>query len=527
MYKALIVEDETLELEALQAIISSRCPEIAEIQGCDNGDDVLELLETYSPDLILMDIHLGSVNGIELSELILKKLPDTRIIVITAFDQFSYAQKAIKFGLADYLLKPVSASGLLSALEKQIHYLDRQHQDLLERVRQRINLSKLQNNFFSSLTGSVIYNHMNPNTKEILKLFDLPSSHMQVFIIELNLKDYDVTESEDAALKKLIIDSIRNSANSARILYDFMSSCEIVLCTFFENAAESEAFNLLSRIQHVISRDFHIPYRISVSAPCADPFRLPLEYKRALGALQLTDSPLCTCTDLFPPAETPLQIGDMIEELANCLITADEEKLTLRLRHLQRTVSGKLMDFSEAQSNYITIWVETMQEIKARLSLQNQAFSELLLNPVADFIAASRLAALHSCYQKYFDTALNRLRQITSENKNYTVLRAQRYIKAHYPEALTLQSISDALQISPYYLCHIFKCSANTGVMEYLNTCRIEAAKKLLQAENMSVKDVAFRVGFSDPNYFCRVFKRTTSLTPSAFKNLENESSVY
>ena len=112
MYKALIVEDETLELEALQAIISSRCPEIAEIQGCDNGDDVLELLETYSPDLILMDIHLGSVNGIELSELILKKLPDTRIIVITAFDQFSYAQKAIKFGLADYLLKPVSASGL-------------------------------------------------------------------------------------------------------------------------------------------------------------------------------------------------------------------------------------------------------------------------------------------------------------------------------------------------------------------------------------------------------------------------------
>ena len=238
MYKALIVEDETLELEALQAIISSRCPEIAEIQGCDNGDDVLELLETYSPDLILMDIHLGSVNGIELSELILKKLPDTRIIVITAFDQFSYAQKAIKFGLADYLLKPVSASGLLSALEKQIHYLDRQHQDLLERVRQRINLSKLQNNFFSSLTGSVIYNHMNPNTKEILKLFDLPSSHMQVFIIELNLKDYDVTESEDAALKKLIIDSIRNSANSARILYDFMSSCEIVLCTFFENAAE-------------------------------------------------------------------------------------------------------------------------------------------------------------------------------------------------------------------------------------------------------------------------------------------------
>ena len=199
------------------------------------------------------------------------------------------------------------------------------------------------------------------------------------------------------------------------------------------------------------------------------------------------------------------------------------ENMILEADRINREIMEQLnLDFFN-----ITIWVETMQEIKARLSLQNQAFSELLLNPVADFIAASSLAALHSCYQKYFDTALNRLRQITSENKNYTVLRAQRYIKAHYPEALTLQSISDALQISPYYLCHIFKCSANTGVMEYLNTCRIEAAKKLLQAENMSVKDVAFRVGFSDPNYFCRVFKRTTSLTPSAFKNLENESSGY
>ena len=115
-------------------------------------------------------------------------------------------------------------------------------------------------------------------------------------------------------------------------------------------------------------------------------------------------------------------------------------------------------------------------------------------------IAAGNLSHLHECCKIHFSHILKKLKEELEEKNNYTVLRTQRYIDAHYKEPLTLQSISKALHISPYYLCHIFKENTDSSVMEYLNTSRINAAKELLKTESGSVKDIAFETGFSDPN---------------------------
>ncbi len=521
MYKILIVEDEKLELDALWEILSDQCPGVGEIRGCGDGESALELLENYTPNIIFMDIHLGGTDGLSLAGQIRKILPDTRIIMITAFDQFSYAQQAIKIGAADYLLKPVSTAGLLAALQKQTDFLDGQRQDLRDRVRQQAQFSKLQSSFSSSLISSVIHNSMTPHTGEIMKLFGLCPASMQLYILELDLEEYQFSESETAALKKLIVDSLKDVAELTGFLYDFMSSREIVLCALDDENQTTDHTRRISLIRQTISDDFHIPFRIGISAPTNDPGLLPLEYKRALSALQLSDAPLCSYYEIFPEKETPFQIHEITDGLTCALMDTKEDELLRQLSRLQETAAKSFRDFSEAKAAYIALWVEIMQEIKARFSLQSQTFSELLVNPITDFIDTNNLSALHDHCKNHLFHALEKIRRLTEEKKNYAALRAQSYIEIHYAESLTLQSIADALHISPYYLCHIFKCSLDTSVMDYLNTCRIRAAREMLRAESMSVKDIALAVGFSDPNYFCRVFKRVTGVTPSVYKRME------
>lgn len=521
MYRVLIVEDEQLELNALCTILSSQCPRVSQVQGCGDGDAVWELLETFSPDIILMDVHLGSVDGIELSRSVLEKFPSTRIIVLTAFDQFTYAQKALHYGLADYLLKPVSTPTLLASLAGQMDYLERQQRELMEQIRQQNHLAKLKDSFLSSFAGNVIHDNISPNTGEILSLFGLPSASMQIFIIALQLREYEISPLEAVTLKKLVVDSLLSQISGPSVLVDFLTSEDIVLCTFSDRTGETVEAEILSQIQHTMSQDFHLFYRVSVGAPVSALPSLPLEYKRALGALQLTDSPLCSYHDLFSMEEVSFPAAELADALAQSLIGMEEERLAANLDRLAKTVSALSTGFPEAQSDYIAVWVETMQEIKIRLSLKSHVFSDMSLKPVADMIAAANLTSLHECCKTHFSHILDVIRTELAEKNNYIAERTQRYIDAHYREPLTLQSISSAMHISPYYLCHIFKDSLNSSVMEYLNASRIHAAKLLLKGEQKSVKDIAYAVGFSDPNYFCRVFKRTTGITPSAFKRLD------
>ena len=120
-YKVFICEDEHLELDFLKQTIEQHLGNNAEIITADNGDSALNALMDFLPDLVLMDIHLGNWNGLDLSDRILEEHPNAKIIIITAYDQFNYAQKAIKTGVVDYLLKPIAPETLLGIVDYVIH----------------------------------------------------------------------------------------------------------------------------------------------------------------------------------------------------------------------------------------------------------------------------------------------------------------------------------------------------------------------------------------------------------------------
>ena len=125
MYKLLIAEDEPLERKALKIILEREFYNIDIVEDAKNGDDAVNNAKLYKPDIILMDIKMPEKTGIDAQREIIKFLPNVKTILITAYGDFNYAQKAIKFGVFDYLLKPVKPSDLKSSIEKSIKAIEK------------------------------------------------------------------------------------------------------------------------------------------------------------------------------------------------------------------------------------------------------------------------------------------------------------------------------------------------------------------------------------------------------------------
>lgn len=518
MYSLLIVEDERLERETLYDIVKNSFPVLHKVWTCDNADAVLELLQSESPDIILMDIHLGNANGIDLSQIILSQLPNVCIIVISAFDQFSYAQKAVKLGIADYLLKPVSTPKLLHAIEQQIQLLDAQRMTLREQIKQENYLTQLKDAFFASFMNGIVRGYLHPYSEDMLRSFHIPTEYMQIFVVKLLAEKYEFSESETAVIKKLAADKIQASFELP-VLQDAMSSDEILFCMFYQQEDSGEEQCAIEKIQHILFFEFHIPFQIGISPPVRALTDLTAAYKHALGAIQLSDGLICRYSDYSTELSHTLPFNNPAGRIAELLLKQDRQQLLAEIALLSFSSPKNFQSLSDAKAVVISLWLETVRELDDRLSSKNFSKNDFFIEAVTDFINASNLTALNSSLEKNILSALRITGAQLNEKTNYIAQRAQNFIADHYAESLSLQSISDSLRISPYYLCHVFKHALGMGVMEYLNLCRINASKQMLRNNDANIKTVAYAVGFSDPNYFCRVFKKFLGITPSVYKN--------
>ena len=521
MYKILIVEDEELELISLKKIIAGHFDCFDLIQAADNGETALECIQESAPDIVLMDIHLGSYNGLNLSEIILEENPDTRIIVITAFDQFDYAQQAVKLGIADYLLKPVTTKNLIAAVQQQIESIEEDRKKTLSDTRLTINFENIKEIFSLTFTGSIINNIVNGNTAEILSALNIPQKNMCVMALSCAANHIELTKKEDIVLKKIIIDIIKKEISGPTIFFDIINSENITLCLFYPDGSAGN-IKVARDIRHAIISNLHLVIKIGISATAGSVAELGNAYKQAALALKIGSDTINQYSDYlktFHAGAEKAEIGAWLFDFVSSIIkggTADIEKL---LSSLQSAFEVG-QDFSAAKTFCIMLWINIIKELESKINFKNFNYEKEITRPVIDMLGANCMGDLLLILKRNILNLTENTRSVLQSNSNYITNRAQKFIDDHFADPLTLNTIAEKLNISPYYLSHIFKDELGVNVIEYLNRTRIEQSKKLLIENRLPVKDIAFQTGFSDANYFCRVFKKITGTTPSVFKNM-------
>lgn len=526
MVRLFVVDDET---EIRSNVIKKINWEDNGIQICgeaSNGKETIELLEEASPDILIVDIRMPIMDGLELTEYLAKYKPHLKIIILSGYDDFSYAQRALKFGAFDYLLKPSRAQDILDAVIKTKTSIEneRSHESLFLNTKQQLSeaipLAK------EKILTKLIYNqlldldYINENFNKLG--ITLNSNRLIAFIIHINdfMLIKSVTEDSIALMKykikNMISETLSPSCNH-EILED-LDDYIIILNEPDNNCLLPLIHLLKEKIYTYLLSDI----TIGIGRIKEDITSLYLsinEAKEALKASFYLGSNIIICFDeieniyksnMSYPVETEKKILDCLKPANNI------EDLEIQFREFFNS-----LHIGSIPKDYI---------IKACISLLLSVYKYCIEKNIdTDIILGAGLSYLDEIYSIHnIDELKDKIwgilisvRKNTTANKstNRLVLMATKYIKDNYMNDINLEILASNLYVTPSYLSMLFKNTLDMNFVDYLNKIRIEKACELLQDIRYKTYEISDLVGYNDVKYFSYIFKKVTGLTTSQYKN--------
>lgn len=474
----LIVEDELITRQALRYIIEPEAPSFNIVGEACNGKEAQQMIETLQPDIVICDIVMPLLNGIELTKWIKFKFPQIKVIILSSHNDFDYIKCAFKYGITDYILKP--------ALEPE-HLLK-----ILYQIKSTfIDASPLAQASIKPASCSYDCFCLIGITP---KKLDLPLFYRDIFLekLKITLKDIDYTLSEV-------------SSNFLLVLINFSK--------LFETELNQ---SLLHLNEELLTSDGHL--RLGYS-----PFFTDLTVKEDY---QINLEHTFEHQFFIPLKQSPLTL---LHRSHQCISSFNEKGYKVLLR------SGKYLQALDMLMTFINQLDDTYQgsEFELKTMLENVIYNSFtLLKELQLEIPAclpSKLILINEIdklpyldtLKQYFNDLYNTLSNwlnIKQPMDKLMLRQIRKYIQDHSSEPITLYTVAHAFHLSYSYLSSYFNESSPQSFNEFLNEIRITHAKRLLLEGTLSISEISEQVGYTDQSYFSKVFKKLTGLSPSQYK---------
>lgn len=524
MYKILLADDEGIVIESLKFMIEKELGTNCEIRFAKTGRSVIELAETFRPDIAFMDIQMPGINGIEAMKEIRKANSNIIFIVMTAYDKFDYAREAINLGVLEYLNKPAEREKIIEVLKRATNIIDEERrkrsEDLLIKEKMETVVPIIQNGLISNFLFREHFDEDISNYKSLLEIED-DYGYMIVIIAGREQVGNHMTGAVAAGITiQNIYQEIRPIVeNYIPGIIGFVMANKIpVLVTRntpgFEYEERTEMIEKARALVRKLSERFDINFRIGIGS--VKPLRNMAEsYNEALSVL----------------IETTGRVGHIDDISIGCRYEEDypidiEKKLfeTLTKGHVSETVAiaNDFFDWmEESQQNHIedvklkvlefVLWAEHL----AYENANNMYHFRSRTTYMSDVMAMNDFETMRNWFVgKFNESALTISKR--SENRTESVVeRAKKYMQENFRKDISLEDVSQTVDISSYYFSKVFKEETGENFIEYLTKLRMEEAQRLLEESDLSIKEVCSEVGYSDPNYFSRNFKKYAGITPT------------
>lgn len=534
MIKIFLAEDEKIVREGIKNGIPWEKYGFEFAGEAPDGELAYPLILKSKPDILLTDIRMPFVDGLELAEMVKKELPELHIMFFSGYDDFEYAKRAIKIGAADYLLKPVSSSQLLEALE---------------RMSETIMQEKSEKGYKQAFCEQ----QEERKRMERDRLFDMIVSG-KLSLSELLKKGREHGLSLSAPMYNLILFQARVSDSQEQysdegVLFDKRMKKELEGRTDlvgFNRLTEGYAFLVMGNDPGDLEEKIQ-----EFSRYLADLVKdVPgMEYFGGIGTPVCRLSEIRTC---FKAASRAYASRYMLEY--NQMLTAED---AARLSLDSGSISLKGMDMSRLGRDIVPDFLksgsapEVKYFVEEYLEACGSNFESLLFRQyilmdvylaVSEFVtglgmeqeqimrefgdartlqpcAGSKEAAAK--YARDILTKAVALRTSCSRKKYRQVLdKAREYIAGHYrDEDISLNVVASCVNISPNHFSTIFSQEMGITFVEYLTKVRMEAARELLLKTDLRASEISYQVGYKDPHYFSYLFKKIHGITPKAFRS--------
>lgn len=513
MYSIVFVDDESIIREGISSCIRWQEVGFDLVAMFENGHQVLEYLEGHEVDIILSDIKMPKVDGLELAREVNQRFPQVMMLLLSGYDDFEYAQEAMKYNVQEFLLKPITASELTKTLVSVKKKLDdrlRERKEI-EGLRERLeeSLPLLRERFLYRLVSGKLSGQAIAERAAVVHWEDRRGAY-QVVVIHPNDHADDLQRIYLSQFVQQLLEKhdeiLFNRDDNLVLILQGPSQDDrgyVLARRIFTDLSKRDGSGISIGCGEVVDRaeKISLSYRGAVTA---------LEYLKVLGVSRI-----------LRISEIRGKQSASVEHYNHLVSGLLQE---LKVGRLEDTLKALSQIFEFFEQSYLTLQEASFFLVRLHSMLQDflQEFdlvedTEEVIPYQTDYFVSINQA--RGFFVKALSDIDRRIRERRNSITTSRIHKAEAIIQRRYRQKnFSLQDICDELYLSTSQFSLLFKEGTGKTFVEYLTAYRIEQAKIQLKSSALRAYEIAELVGFSDPRYFSIIFKKQTGMTPLEYR---------
>lgn len=525
--KVMIVDDEHLSRALIKLGMEWEANGFEMIGEADSGKTALAFMEQNVPDVLFTDICMPFMDGLELSEKVRERYPKVKIVIMTGHREFEYAQRAVKLGVTEFLLKPINNEEVLKVvlkLKKEVAE-QREREREIDSIRTQLShsLPIMREHFVYDLVHGKISDEQ---LHEQLRKYGLEfvENNVSCLFIKLCLKEHK--EVRFADLKKSVINAIGDYFTKP--FADYGANDEDIVLLTDGSLDEEDLLALKETINGVAAVNPEYSFAIGIGGTYNGVRGAAQSYREAKDAVKARIIYGNNRIIYFNELNTLRQENSKLlegnwYEFSSCIKNGMIDKAMEYIHNYIRWISGTgSLDIQIIRllcTNVVTINITVLHELGKKTS---QVFpgSYDVFNEISRIDTLKDMEQL-LCY--FVAEIINYIQSGKEKKTSQLVEEAKKYIEERFcDQGLSLKSIAKSLYVNESYLSRVFKAEAGENITDYVFRCRINKAIEYLNGTNLKAYEISERVGFNDSHYFSLCFKKHTGKSINEYRKSKN-----
>ena len=531
MYHVMIVDDEPFVTNGLINFIDWKSLSCDILCSAEDGIEAISMIKSKVPDIVITDIKMPGINGIDLSKFIYENYPSIKVIILTGYAEFNYAKDAIKYNVVDFVLKPAFSEKIIEAVNKAKELIIKQAEVKSKLNKQEnqindLNLEIREKYIYDLINGVIIDNN---EIYQKMEQLNIVISNYYVLVFQINKNTANVKKEELIRFSHSIKDYTSltfKNYNHYNFFFNRQMLCSIVS---FDNDSSLEYIQKIiltcEEMSQFVKTNSQFEISIGISSMHKSIVEVSFAYEEAIKSLSdrfFNDSNISVFS-YYTRNQSPLEIHATnlyIDKIMSFVRTGKNLDAISSMNILLK----EKMDSNQSIDHIKSIGMFICYLCSNSLSNYNLNLLDILENKenvYKQIIECKLIPHINKILLKLINSVSACL--VSSSKLNNNIIKmAMEYIHEHYNQDITLSSIANYVHLNGSYLSRMFCKATGKTIIEVITGIRIEKAKEILINNEFKISDVASLVGIYDPTYFSQIFKKSTGMTPSEYKRFNS-----
>jgi YesN/AraC family two-component response regulator len=532
MYKLIVVDDEEVVREGLRQFIDWNSMGYQLIGCLEDGKDAIEFLQSNKVDVVLTDIDMVHVSGLELARFIHGHFPYIKTVIVSGFKDFEYAKKAIEYNVEHYLLKPTDINEISSVFEKIKLELDNRMKKEKEEIqyRQRYDemIPLLKEQFLIHVLSGSISNELELTTR--LEAIKVPSylvnSECCLIHVYMNNEQEQKGFSHDY-LKNTLQKFFHSERNDNHYISSYLNQNTLqILALSLQKGSDTELIssveNDISKIKKSVQKNFGVFLTFEKSPIYQNLMALSqnINLKTISNNYYINETETKSDLEVKEYREIIQQyrnfisfiIDENVKDIEATLNNIFDQLESFSIQDIQRLIIDL---FSMISHTFVEMGINVFEINNGKIAYQGV----LNINNIEEI--------KRWCYE-YLQQIIAYYSKINKESSAHQIInQAKKYIHLMYNKEVSLEDVANYVYLNHVYFSRLFKQHTGTNFSDYLTNIRIEKAIELLKENKLKTYEISEKVGYKSSKYFSRVFKQSTGCSPKEYcRKFINERSL-